>query len=60
MILCLYADVILIFGTNHNVIKEVNDFLSNNFEMKNIGVDDVILHITLVRGENGGITIVQS
>jgi hypothetical protein len=28
VILCLYVDDILIFGTNLNVIKEVKDFLS--------------------------------
>ena len=34
VILCLYMDAILIFGTSLNVVKEVKDFLSNNFEMK--------------------------
>jgi hypothetical protein len=38
VILCLYVDYILIFGNNENVIKEVKDFLSNNFEMKDLGV----------------------
>ena len=37
VILCLYVDDILIFGTNLNVIKEVKDLLSNNFEMKDLG-----------------------
>jgi hypothetical protein len=32
VILCLYVDDILIFGNNVEVIKEVKDFLSNNFE----------------------------
>jgi hypothetical protein len=36
VILCLYVDVILIFGNNINVIKEVKDFLSNNSEMKDL------------------------
>jgi hypothetical protein len=30
VILCLYVDEILIFGTSLDVIKEVKDFLSNN------------------------------
>jgi hypothetical protein len=61
MILCLYVDDILIFGKNDNVIKGVKDFLSNNFEMKDLGVADVILNIKLHREEgNGGITLVQN
>jgi hypothetical protein len=61
MILCLYVDDILIFGNNIDVIKEVKDFLSNNFEMKDLGEADVILNIKLLRQEgNGGVTLVQS
>jgi hypothetical protein len=59
VILCLYVDDILIFGNNENVIKEVKDFLSNNFEMKDLGVTNVILNIKLHREEeNDGITLV--
>jgi hypothetical protein len=59
--LCLYVDDILIFGNNENGIKEVKDFLSNNFEMKELGVADVILNIKLHREEgNGGISLVQN
>ena len=36
VILCLYVDDILIFGTNLNVVKEVKDFLSRCFEMKDL------------------------
>jgi hypothetical protein len=60
VILCLYMDDILIFRNNINVIKEVKDFLSNNFEMKGLGEADVILNIKLLREENGGVTLVQS
>jgi hypothetical protein len=61
VILCLYVDDILIFGNNENMIKEVKDFLSKNFEMKDLGVADVILNIKLHREEgNGGITLVQN
>jgi hypothetical protein len=45
---------------NINVIKEVKDFLSNNFEMKDLGEADVILNIKLLREKNGGVTLVQS
>jgi hypothetical protein len=61
VILCLYVDDILIFGNNENVIKEVKDFLFSNFEMKYLGVADVILNIKLHREEgNGGISLVQN
>ena len=60
VILCLYVDDILIFGSNINMIKEVKDFLSSNFEMKDLGEADVILNIKLLREENGGVMLLQS
>ena len=60
MILCLYVDGILIFGTSLDVIKGVKEFLSNNFEMKDLGEADVILNIKLLREGNGGVTLLQS
>jgi hypothetical protein len=60
VILCLYVDDILIFGTNLKVIEEVKSFLSQNFEMKDLGVADVILNIKLLRDNEGGITLLQS
>jgi hypothetical protein len=60
VILCLYVDDILILGTSLDVIKETKDFLSNNFEMKDLGEVDVIFNIKLLREGNGGITLVQS
>jgi hypothetical protein len=36
VILCLYVDDILIFGTSLELIKEVKDFLSQKFEMKDL------------------------
>jgi len=60
VIRCLYVDDILIFGNNINVIKEVKDFLSSNFKMKDLGEAHVILNITLPREGNGGVTLVQS
>jgi Uri superfamily endonuclease len=56
----LYVDDILIFGTSLNVIKEVNEFLSQNFEMKDLGETDVIINIKLVREGDGGVTLLQS
>src|SRR5438132_12535283 len=60
VILCLYVDDILIFGTSLNLIKEVKNFLSKSFEMKDLGEADVILNIKLLRGDDGGVTLVQS
>ncbi|KAK1667307.1 hypothetical protein QYE76_055466 [Lolium multiflorum] len=60
VILCLYVDDILIFGTSLTVIKEVKEFLSHCFEMKDLGVADVILNIKLLKDDDGGITLLQS
>jgi hypothetical protein len=53
VILCLYVDDILILGTSLDVIKETKYFMSNNFEMKDLGETDVILNIKLLREGNG-------
>jgi hypothetical protein len=60
VILCLYVDDILIFGISFDVIKEAKQFLSNNFEMKDLGETDVILNIKLLRESIGGVTLLQS
>jgi hypothetical protein len=60
VILCLYVDDILIFGSSLIVIKEVKKFLSNNFEMKVLGEADVILNIKLLSEGDGGVTLLQS
>ena len=60
VILCLYVDGILIFGTSLNVIKEVKEFLSQSFEMKDLGEANVILNIKLVKESNGGMILTQS
>jgi hypothetical protein len=60
VILYLYVDDILIFGTRLNVIKEVKEFLSQNFEVKDLREADVILNIKLVREGDSGITLLQS
>ena len=53
VILCLYVDDILIFGTNTDVIDEVKSFLSSRFDMKDLGEASVILNIKLIKNENG-------
>ena len=59
VILCLYVDDILIFGTNIDVVNEVKSFLSKSFDMKDLGEADVILNIKLIKNENG-LTLSQS
>jgi hypothetical protein len=59
VILCLYVDDILIFGTSLDVINEVKTFMCQSFDMKDLGEVDVILNIKLIKGENG-ITLTQS
>ena len=43
IILCLYADVIFIFGTSLEVILKVKDYLPQNFDMKDMRPTDMIL-----------------
>ena len=57
VILCLYVDDIPIFDTSLNVTKAVKDFLSQSFEMKDLGEADVILNIKLVKESNGGVIL---
>jgi hypothetical protein len=59
VILCLYVNDILIFGTSLDVINEVKTFLCQSFDMKDLGEADVILNIKLIKGENK-ITLTQS
>jgi hypothetical protein len=60
VMLCLYVDDILIFGSNINVIEEVKKLLTSNFEMKDMGEADVILNIKLIKEGDGGVTLLQS
>jgi hypothetical protein len=59
VILCLYVDDILMFGTSLDVINEVKTFLCQSLDMKDSDEDDVILNIKLIKGENE-ITLMQS
>ncbi|GKF18139.1 zinc finger, CCHC-type containing protein [Tanacetum coccineum] len=59
VIICLYVDDMLIFGTDQNQVDKTKKFLSSKFSMKDIGEADVILGIKIKR-ENKGIVITQS
>jgi hypothetical protein len=52
VILCLYVGDILIFRTSIDVINDVKSFLSQSFDMKDLGEEDAILNIKLIKGEN--------
>jgi len=49
IIVCLYVDDMLILRTNIEVIKSTKRMLSNNFEMKDLRVADIILGIKITR-----------
>ena len=58
IILCLYVDDILIFGKDSSKISETKKFLNENFEMKDLGLANVILGIKISRTSEG-ITLSQ-
>jgi len=37
VIICLYVDDMLIFGTSLNIVQSTKSFLSTNFDMKDLG-----------------------
>ena len=59
VIICLYVDDMLIFGTNLKQVEDTKNFLSNNFAMKDMGEANVILGIKILRDKDG-ITLTQS
>ncbi|XP_074337414.1 uncharacterized protein LOC141674602 [Apium graveolens] len=59
VIICLYVDDMLIFGTDQNQVDKTKKFLSSNFDMKDLGEAEVILGIKIKRTKNS-ISISQS
>ena len=59
IILCLYVDNILSFGTNLEIINKIKEFLSQNFDMKDLGEAELILNTKIIRDDNR-ITLSQS
>ena len=47
VIICLYVDDMLIMGSNNEVIKTTKKMFNNKFDMKYLGVADVILGIKI-------------
>ncbi|GJU27258.1 zinc finger, CCHC-type containing protein [Tanacetum coccineum] len=59
VIICLYVDDMLIFGTDQVQVVLTKEFLSSRFSIKDMGEADVILGIRIKHGSNG-IAISQS
>ena len=55
VIVCLYVDDMLILGSNNNIITATKKMLSSKFNMKDLGVADVILGIKISRTSSGHI-----
>ena len=53
VILCLYVDDILIVGSNDEMVKRTKDMLNSRFDMKDMGLADVILGIQIKRSPDG-------
>ena len=53
VIIRLYVDDMLIFGTNVHVVNETKQLLSSHFEMKDMGEADVILGIKIKNTNDG-------
>lgn len=56
--LCLYVDDMLIIGSNKDIIQQTKNMLSGHFDMKDLGLADVILGIKITRTSEG-ITLSQ-
>jgi len=53
VILCLYVDDMLIAGSNEKMIRSTKDMLKARFDMKDMGLADVILGVQITRTQNG-------
>ena len=53
VILCLYVDDILIVGSNDRMIQSTKHMLNSRFDMKDMGLADLILGIKIIRRPDG-------
>ena len=58
IMLCLSVDDMLIIGSNKDIIQQTKNMLNSQFDMKDMGLPDVILGIRITRTPNG-ITLSQ-
>jgi len=52
VMICLCVDDMIIFGPNIQIIETIKKMLIKNFDMKDLGVADVILEIKIIRTPN--------
>ena len=55
VLLGLYVDDMLIIGSNKDMVSQTKNMLSSKFEMKDMGLADVILGIKIFRNSEGTI-----
>nr|GEV61341.1 ATP phosphoribosyltransferase 1, chloroplastic [Tanacetum cinerariifolium] len=53
VIMCLYVDDMLIIGSNDKMIKSTKDILKSKFDMKDMGLANVIRGIKIIQTHNG-------
>ena len=53
VIVCLYVDDMLIIDSNHEMIMSTKKILSKQFDMKDMGITDVILGIKITKTSEG-------
>ena len=53
VVIYIYVDDMLIFGTSLEVVCETKKFLGSKFDMKDLGEAEVILGIKITRTPNG-------
>ena len=53
VIVCLYVDDMLIIGSDDKMITSIKNMLNSRFNMKDMGLADVILGIKLIRTSYG-------
>ena len=49
VILCLYVDDMLIVGSDDEMVKSTKAMLSTRFDMKDMGLADVILGVKILK-----------
>ena len=52
-IACLYIDYMFIICSNHDIIKSTERMLISEFDIKDLGVTDVILGMKISRTSDG-------
>ena len=53
MIVCLYVNDMLIIGSNNDMIKTIKKMLNKHFDMKDMGIADVILGMKIINTSEG-------